>query len=65
MKPKYGKKQKFCYMDTNNFIVQIETKDIYADISKDVEAIFDTSNYELDRPLLKGKNKKSNWINER
>ena len=52
-------------MDTYNFIVQIETKDIYADISKDVEAIFDTSNYELDRPLPKGKNKKSNWINER
>ena len=26
---------------------------------------FGTSNYKLDRPLLKGKNLKNNWINER
>ena len=30
----------------------------YTDIAKDVEAKFDTSNYELDRPLRKWKNKK-------
>ena len=29
------------------------------DISKDVETKFETSNYELDRPLPKRKNKKS------
>ena len=45
-------------MDTDSFIVYIKTEDIYADIAKDVEARFDTSNYELDRPLPKGKNKK-------
>ena len=45
-------------MDTDNFIVYIKTEDIYADIAKDVEARFDTSNYELERPLPKGKNKK-------
>ena len=28
------------------------------DIAEDVETRFDTSNYELDRPLPKGKNKK-------
>ena len=28
------------------------------DIAEDVEIRFDTSNYELDRPLPKGKNKK-------
>ena len=31
---------------------------IYKDIAEDVETRFDTSNYELDRPLPKGKNKK-------
>ena len=31
---------------------------IFIDIAEDVETRFDTSNYELDRPLPKGKNKK-------
>ena len=52
-------------MDTKSFTVYKKTGDIYTDIAKDVETRFDTSNYELDRPLPKGKNKKSNWINER
>ena len=38
-------------MDTDSFIVYINTEDIYSDI-------VNTSNYELDRPLPKGKNKK-------
>ena len=46
------------YMDTDSFIVYIKTDDIYKDIAEDVETRFDTSNYELDRPLPKGKNKK-------
>ena len=65
VKPRYGKKAKFCYMDTNNFIVYIKTDDIYKYTGEDVETRFDTSNYELDRPLPKGKNKNSNCINER
>ena len=51
-------KKKLCYMDTDSFIINIKTECIYTDISKDVKARFDTSNYELDRPLRKGKNKK-------
>ena len=39
-------------------IVYIKTYYIYKDIAQDVETMFDTSNYELDRPLPKGKNKK-------
>ena len=58
VKPKYGEKVKLCYMDTDSFIVYIKTDDIYKDIAEDVETRFDTSNYELDRPLPKGKNKK-------
>ena len=46
-------------MDTDSLIVYIKTDYIYKDIAEDVETRFDTSNYELDRPLPKGKNKKA------
>ena len=36
----------------------IETDDVYRDIAEDVETRFDTSKYELDKPLREGKNKK-------
>ena len=55
LKPKYWEKEKLCSMDTDSFIVYIKTNDIYADIAKVVETRFDTSNYELDRPLPKEK----------
>ena len=45
-------------MNTESFIFYIKREDIYSDIAKDVETRFDNSNYELDRPFLKGKNKK-------
>ena len=52
-------KKQECYIYTDiSFIVYIKTDDIYKDIAEDVETRFDTSNYELDRPLPKGKNKK-------
>ena len=53
VKPKFGKKAKLYYMDTDSFIVYIKTDDIYRDIAEDVEARSDTSNYELERPLPK------------
>ena len=46
------------YMDTNSFIINIKTNEFYKDISNDVENRFDTSNYEINRPLPTGKNKK-------
>ena len=58
VRPKYGKKAKLCCMDTNSFIEYIKTNDIHKDIPEDVETRFDTSNYELDGPLPKGKNKR-------
>ena len=45
-------------MDTHSFVSYIKTEDFYEDIADDVEKRFDTSNYEVDRPLPKGKNKK-------
>ena len=56
VKPKYGEKAKFCYMDTD--IVNIKADYIYKDIAEGAETRFDTSNYELDSPLPKGKTKK-------
>ena len=42
-------------MDTDSFIVYITTDDIYQEIAEDDEIRFDTSNYELDRPLSRRK----------
>ena len=57
VKTKYCKNTKLCYMDTDSLIVHVKTDDIYEekDIYKDVETRFDTSNFEIDRPLPKGK----------
>ena len=40
-----------CYMDIDSFFVHVKTDDIYKDIAEDIETRFDTSNYEIDRPL--------------
>ena len=58
LKPKHNEKAKMCYMKTDSFIVYIKTDDIYKNIAEDVKTRFDTSNYELDGQLPKGKNKK-------
>ena len=58
MKPKYNDNVKLCYMDTDSFVMNIRTNDFYKDIANYVENKFDTSNYEVNRPLPTGKNKK-------
>ena len=58
MKPKYGNDVKLCYMDTESFVMNIKTDDFYKVIANDGEKRFDTSNYEVNRPLPTGKNKK-------
>ena len=58
MKPKYNDNVQLCYMDTDSFIMNIKTNDFYEDIASDVENRFDTSNYEVNRPLPTGKYKK-------
>ena len=55
--PKYQDKAKLCYMDIDSFTINIKTKDVYEDIASDIER-FDTSNYEVNRPLPTIKNKK-------
>ena len=58
MKPKYNDNVKLCYVDTDSFVMNIKTNDFYKDISSDVEKRFETSNYEVNRPLPTGKDKK-------
>ena len=58
MKPKYGDNVRLCYMDTDSFIMDIKAENFYKDYADDVEKRSDTSNYECDRPLPTGKNKK-------
>ena len=58
MKPKYNDNVKLCYIDMDSFIMNIKTNDFYEDIASDVKNRFDTSNYEVNRPLPTGKNKR-------
>ena len=57
IKPKYQQNAKLCCIDTDSFIIHIQTEDVYEDITGDVKKI--------DRLLPTGKKKKSGWINER
>ena len=40
-------------------LVNVKLENIYADLAEDVEEKFETSNYEVERPLFRGKNKKA------
>ena len=57
IKPKYQNNAKLCYMDTGSLIINIKTEDFYESIANDVEKRFDASNYDVNRPLPKGRNK--------
>ena len=45
-------------MGTDSFTNHVETDYINKNIAEEVETKFDTSNYELNKPVLKRKNKK-------
>ena len=45
-------------MDTDSFTVHVKTDGVYKDIAGDVVTKLGTSNFELERPLPKAKNKK-------
>ena len=64
IKPIYEDRAKLCYTDTDSLIIRIITTDFFEDIADDVTKWFDTSNCDENdgRPLLMGKNKKSNWV---
>ena len=50
IKPKYGDREKLCYMGTDSFVIYIKTEDFYENIANDVERWFDTSNCDEKKP---------------
>ena len=60
VKPKHNKKAKLCYINTDSFVINIFTEDVFEDINNDVQRWFDTSDYDKNdkRPLQTGINKK-------
>ena len=54
-KPKYGVKAKYV---TQILTVQLKPEDVYAELMRDGQKKFVTSNYEVNIPLTTGKNKK-------
>ena len=51
LKPKYKEKIKLLYMDTDSFVLEIETDDFYKDTKDDLKEWFDTSKYSRDMVL--------------
>ena len=60
LKSLYQDRVELSYMDTDSFMLQIQTKDLFEDITSDVDRWFDTSNQHRNdnRPLEIGKSKK-------
>ena len=60
LKPMYNDKVKLLYMDTDSFVLHIETEDFFEDIKNDIHDWFDTSKYlkTLNLPLEYVVNKK-------
>ena len=54
VKPKWGDKAKLLFTDRDSFCLEIETEDVYKDISNDVDEWFDTSNYPKDNQIKAG-----------
>ena len=62
LKVKYddGDRCNLLYTDTDSLLLEIETKDVYADMARDVN-LYDFSNYPSDHSLYSDANKKSFW----
>jgi len=53
MKKKYCDKAKLLYSDTDSLIYEMQTEDFYADIARDVDLWFDTSEYPKELSIRK------------
>ena len=60
IKKKFGSKVNLLFTDTDSLCYEIETEDIFKDISADAQEKFDTSNFSLNHPsgIPTGINKK-------
>ena len=59
--PMYKDKANLCYMDTDSFVIDIQTDDVFKDFEKIVHKWFDKSAYgdNIDKPITKKLNKRS------
>ena len=57
LKSKYKDNVSLLYMDTDHFIFEIKTSDVYEDMIDNID-IYDASNYKLGDVLFSSKNKK-------
>ena len=57
LKKQYGDKCELLYTDTDSFVLEIETEDIYEDMAAERD-LYDTSNYPNENPLYSEVNKK-------
>ena len=64
LKKKYGAGCSFLYTDTDSFLLEIATKDVYADMGQNPE-LYDTSEYPKNHQLHSAKNRKKVRKNER
>ena len=58
IKPKYDDCVRLLFTDTDSLCYEIQTKDFYEDIAKDVPKLFDTSSYPEGHPIQSNENKK-------
>ena len=65
VKPMYQDKGNLSYIDTDIFVANIKTKDVYKDITNAFKKRCEISNYVVERQLPIGKSKKSDRINKR
>ena len=61
MKMRYGANLQLCYMDTDSLVYNIKTDNFYEDITGNVKARFDMSDYSHSHPLPMGVNKEGYW----
>ena len=61
IKPMYKDKPNLSYMDTDSFVIDIQTDDVFKDFEKIVHKWFDKSAYgdNIDKPITKKLNKRS------
>ena len=60
LKEKYGDKIKLIYTDTDSYVIETETDDIFEDF-KSIKEHMDLSGYDKSHPCYDPSNKKSSW----
>ena len=60
LKPKYGDNIKLLYTDTDSYVIQVMTDDIYEDF-RGINDYMDFSDYPISHPNYDKSNKKSSW----